>query len=160
VLSYAANQQGIAMLKKLKRLFAGAAITNTEPVDSDEQRLAAIALMVEIIAVDYQQKASEEQALLVILQREFDIDKAAAKALVNQAEQARAAATDYYRFTAEINQRYSAEQKIALIETLWRLAWADEEIHQLEEHVIRRLASLLHVSHKDFIAAKLRVLEA
>jgi uncharacterized tellurite resistance protein B-like protein len=148
------------MLKKLKRLFASSVISNTETVENDEQRLAAIALMVEIIAVDYQQKAAEEQALLAILQREFDIDKTAATALVNQAEQARVEATDYYRFTAEINQRYSAEQKIALIESLWRLAWADEEIHQLEEHVIRRLASLLHVSHKDFIAAKLRVLEA
>ena len=44
----------------------------------------------------------------------------------------------------------------ALIENLWRIAFADGELHHYEEHVIRRIAGLIHVSHMDFIAAKLR----
>jgi uncharacterized tellurite resistance protein B-like protein len=46
---------------------------------------------------------------------------------------------------------------VALIENLWRIAFADGELHHYEEHVIRRIADLIHVSHMDFIAAKLRV---
>jgi uncharacterized tellurite resistance protein B-like protein len=51
-------------------------------------------------------------------------------------------------------------KKIELIEHLWQLAYADKHLHELEQHVIRKLASLLYVSHKDFIAAKLRVEQA
>ena len=127
--------------------------------DEQANRLAAAALMVEIIAVDYQQRDEEKQALVTLLQREFDLDESEAEQLFKEAHHAREQATDYYHFVEKINRSYSAEQKIDLIEMLWQLAWSDNEIHQLEEHVIRRLAKLLYVSHKDFIATKLRVID-
>jgi len=37
---------------------------------------------------------------------------------------------------------------------LWRLALSDATIHELEEHVIRKLSELLYVPHGRFIAAK------
>ncbi|MEJ2426718.1 MAG: TerB family tellurite resistance protein, partial [Candidatus Thiodiazotropha sp.] len=72
-------------------------------------------------------------------------------------EREHAASTDYFQFTSLINKHYSAEQKVWLIEALWRVAFADQKLHQYEEHVIRRLSELLYVPHSDFIAAKLRV---
>ncbi|MBV2123299.1 MAG: TerB family tellurite resistance protein, partial [Candidatus Thiodiazotropha sp. (ex Ctena orbiculata)] len=50
------------------------------------------------------------------------------------------------------------EQKIQIIESLWQVAFADRQLHHYEEHVIRRLADLIHVSHGDFISAKHRVM--
>ena len=64
------------------------------------------------------------------------------------------AAIDYHQFTSLINQHYSQEQKIKLIEMLWQLAYADHTIDKFEEHLIRKLAELLHVPHKHFIQAK------
>ena len=148
------------MIDKLKQLFSASLGQNAERVLADHEqakKLAAVALMIEIIAVDEQQYEQEKSLLRQILTQQFDVTAQAAENLIQQAETAHADATDFYRFTSEINHYFDADEKIDLIEVLWQLAWADTHIHELEQHVIRRLANLLHVSHKDFIAAKLRV---
>jgi uncharacterized tellurite resistance protein B-like protein len=47
-----------------------------------------------------------------------------------------------------------------VVEAFWRVAFADQELHHYEEHVIRRLADLIHVPHSDFIAAKHRIMNS
>jgi len=146
------------MLTKLKQLFSAAEQFDSDEMLADEQ-LAVVALMIEIISIDDVEHQHEMQMLSTLLTRQFGVTAEQLAVLVQQAKQAHAKATDFYRFTSVINRRYDAEQKIQLIESLWRLAWADKSLDDLEEHVIRRLASLLYVSHKDFIAAKLRVMQ-
>lgn len=151
------------MIEKLKQMLNGTFGEQTEALLADREQsklLAAVALMVEIIAVDDEEHETEKAMLRSILSDRFNTTEDKAEQLISKAEQAHDDSTDYYRFTSEINREFSAEEKIELIESLWQLAWADEHIHELEQHVIRKLASLLHVSHKDFIAAKLRVVEA
>lgn len=151
------------MIEKLKQLLIQALGEDSETlmVDDEASRLlAAVALMIEIIAVDGQEHDAEKAMLRHILASRLNVDEAKVEKLIAQAEAAQAQATDFYRFTSEINQAFDADEKIDLIESLWQLAYADQHIHDLEQHVIRKLASLLHVSHKDFIAAKLRVTEA
>lgn len=148
------------MIDKLKQFLTNAFGEDSESLVSDREHsrlLAAVALMVEIIAVDDEQHEAEKAMLRQILTSRFDIDQSRAERLITQAEQAHEDSTDFYRFTSEINNEFNAEEKIELIESLWQLAYADDHLHDLEQHVIRKLASLLHVSHKDFIAAKLRV---
>ena len=53
-----------------------------------------------------------------------------------------------------------AVELIELVEQLWRVASADTVVHKYEEHIIRRICGLLHVSHREFIAAKLRAAES
>lgn len=151
------------MIDKLKQFMSSALGADTESLMADaEQRtlLAAVALMIEIIAVDDAEHEAEKAMLRQILSSRFNTGAEEADKLIAEAEAANNEATDFYRFTAEINDTFSAEQKIELIEHLWQLAYADDYLHELEQHVIRKLASLLYVSHKDFIAAKLRVAEA
>ncbi|WP_438971236.1 TerB family tellurite resistance protein [Methylophaga sp.] len=149
------------MIEKLKQIFSTTLGADTDAMLADKEqakKLAAVALMVEIIAVDDEQHEAEKKMLRQILAQQFAVSSQVADALIEKAEQAHEEATDFFRFTSEINEFFDAEEKIDLIESFWKLAWADEHIHELEQHVIRRLANLLHVSHKDFIAAKLRVI--
>lgn len=148
------------MIEKLKQMLSSTLGEQTYAILADREQsklLAAVALMVEIIAVDDEQHETEKSMLRHILTSRFNTSQHDAEQLIEQAEQAHEDSTDFFRFTSEINREFSAEEKIDLIESLWQLAWADEHIHELEQHVIRRLANLLHVSHKDFIATKLRV---
>ena len=96
-------------------------------------------------------------------------DRAAFETLVRQYDQAvlrlalhltgsDADAHDIYQFTSKIDATFSPERKVGLIEELWRAAYSDSVLHEYEEHLIRRVADLLHLSHSQFIAAKLRVL--
>ncbi len=118
-------------------------------------KLAAAALMIEVIAADYHFRDEERALLLAILQKRFSLDVDTAEKLLEEAEQAHKHSTDYFAFTSEINRRCDQQKKIEFIHTLWQLANADNEIHQIEQHVIRRISNLLHVSHSDFIAAKI-----
>lgn len=121
--------------------------------------LASAALMVEVLISDYERKPEEHETLLAVLKKSFSLDQTTAQTLFEQAKKAQHEATDYFRFTSQINDLCSPNEKITLIENLWRVAYADGELHHYEEHVIRRIADLIYVSHTDFITAKLRVVE-
>ena len=120
-------------------------------------RVAAAALLVEVIKADTDIGPDEKMAVLAAAQRKFGLEAGEAEALIALAEEESREAVDFYQFTSAINQAFSPEQKQRLVEELWRVALADEVIHRHEEYVIRKVADLIHVSHSAFIAAKLRV---
>jgi uncharacterized tellurite resistance protein B-like protein len=43
---------------------------------------------------------------------------------------------------------------------MWRVAYADAELSAYEQHTIRKIADLLYVPHRAYIAAKLRARDA
>lgn len=130
----------------------------TESADSAEHRarLAAAALLVEVTRSDDRISAQERAELLATMDRKFALEPEEGKQLIELAEAQAQQATDLYQFTSQINRVFSAQQKQRLIEELWRVAYADEVLHHYEEHLIRKIADLIHVPHTAFIVAKLR----
>ncbi len=120
--------------------------------------LAVAALMVEVMTADHDQDEIEIAVLKRLLKKQFQLSDDVADSLFQGALQAHNDATDYFAFTRQINEEYSMAEKIQLIESLWQMAAADDDIQAVEQHVIRRVAGLLHVSHSDFIACKLKVI--
>jgi uncharacterized tellurite resistance protein B-like protein len=118
--------------------------------------LAVAALLVEVLRADYDVAAGERQQVVQSIGKLLGLGDAESAALMELAERQIDQSHDLYQFTSMINQSYSAAEKERLVEHLWRVARADETIHKYEEHLIRRVADLLHVSHSSFIAAKLR----
>jgi len=119
-------------------------------------RLAVAALLVEVLRADFDVSADERRQVLGSLQRLLELDAAACEELLELAEVHIDRSHDLYQFTSAINRAYSPEDKQRLLEELWRVAHADERLHKYEEHLIRRVADLLHVRHSEFIATKLR----
>mgnify|MGYP003638398853 CR=1 FL=1 len=64
-------------------------------------------------------------------------------------------ATDFYQFTSTINENYSLEQRVKMLELLWQVAYADGELASIEEHIIRKISDLLHLRHSEYIQTKL-----
>jgi uncharacterized tellurite resistance protein B-like protein len=118
--------------------------------------LAIAALLVEVLRADFDVSGDERRHVLASLQRLLDLDPAASAELLELAEQRIDHSHDLYQFTSAINRTYSPEDKQRLLEELWGVAHADERLHKYEEHLIRRIADLLHVRHSEFIATKLR----
>ena len=121
-------------------------------------RLAVAALLVEIAISDFDASSEERRMILQIVSSGFRLTSEEAESLLSMAEDEHHASTDYFQFTRLINEHYTPAQKIDLVESLWKVAFADGELHRYEEHVIRRLADLLYVPHTDFIAAKHRAM--
>jgi uncharacterized tellurite resistance protein B-like protein len=147
------------MILRVKRFFE----KYFQPVETEvdvEQRLklATTALLIEMMRADLETSEQEETRLREILATHFKLNHAEIENTLLQASKESNDAADYYRFTSVINEHYSQEQKIQLVEQLWQLAWADGHIDRFEEHLVRTLADLLHVPHVRFIQAKHRVL--
>ena len=146
------------MLNRLQTFFdefLGTDSVNATPLPKRLQ-LASAALMVEVLHADEHVLDVEEAELRDILEQRFELDQREVLALIDLAYDEKHEATDYYAYTSLLNEHYSQQQKIDLIEDLWRLAFADDELDKYEEHLLRRLAELLHVSHADFIRTKHR----
>lgn len=148
------------MMQKIKQFFENHLAPGSSEMEQDPQhalRLAVAVLLFEVAESDYRQHPDEKAALVSAVQEHFHLSPGEARELLQLAAAEHADSTDYFQFTRLINQHYSPPQKVALIEALWRVAFADQKLHRYEEHVIRRLADLLYVPHADFIAAKHRV---
>ncbi|MEW8505262.1 MAG: TerB family tellurite resistance protein [Candidatus Thiodiazotropha sp.] len=151
------------MLKAIKDFFENYLIPVSE--EGGEQleqsiRLAVVVLLIEIAESDYENAPEERHAVLSAVQTQFGLNRVSAERLIALAKQEHDDSTDYFQFTRLINEHYSAEQKVKIVEAFWRVAFADQALHHYEEHVIRRLADLIHVPHSDFIAAKHRVMNS
>ncbi|MCL7939234.1 TerB family tellurite resistance protein [Halomonas sp. ATCH28] len=121
--------------------------------------LATAALLFEVARADYHLDDSEVALLRELLQRRFDLAEADLDELMRLAREEADSAVDHYRFVSLVKEHFDYEQRCELVRMMWSLSLADGEQHHLEEHRIRRLAELLHVSHSDFIRTKLRVQE-
>jgi uncharacterized tellurite resistance protein B-like protein len=100
----------------------------------------------------------EQEIILSLIHQNFSLTPEQTDSLIELAEQQRKAATDYFQFTSLINKEYSLEQKVRLIESLWKIAFIDGALDMNEEYLVRKIADLLHVPHIDFIMAKNRVM--
>jgi uncharacterized tellurite resistance protein B-like protein len=133
---------------------------SADPDPEHNLQIASAALMVEMMFADHACTPAEEQVLHELLAAHFELSTEETTGLLQLAHQEKHAATDYFQFTSLLNQHYSQQQKIELVEFLWEIAYADNELDKLEEHLIRRLADLLHVPHADFMQAKHRAMQA
>ncbi len=148
------------MLPKIKQFFESHFIAESSSSELDSEhalQLAMASLMIEVAESDYDNSPEEREILLNLVKQSFDLSLDEANELITLAKQEHAESTDYFQFTSLINQNYSASERIELIEKLWEVAFADKVLDKHEVHVIRRIADLIHVSHSDFIASKLRV---
>lgn len=121
--------------------------------------LAAAALLCEVMRADYEVTPDELATLRDQLRRHLSVSDEAIDKLMTLAQQEVDDAVDHYQFVSLIKADYDYGRRRELVRMMWSLALADGEHHHLEEHRIRQLADLLHVSHADFIRTKLQVQE-
>ena len=120
-------------------------------------KLATAALMTEMMQQDHKVVEEERLAVMDVLKKKFELSDDEARELFSLAQQEANDAVDYHQFTSLIARQYTQQQKIKVIEYLWTIAFADQHLDPHEEHMIRRIADLIYVSHKDLIKTKHKV---
>ena len=148
------------MLSAIRQFFERS-LASTEPGVRQGRtlELATATLLAEVVRLDGSIDPRERDAVLQAVRSQFRLSDEEAETLFRLAETEAREATDYYQFTSLIRQHYSQEQRQRLIELMWRAAYADEHLGAHEQHVIRKIADLLYVSHPAYIAAKMRARE-
>ena len=151
------------MLKTLKDLYdalTGAPTANAPQAQARALKLACAVLLIEVTRADASMDATERQAVLTALKRHLALDVDEAGHLLTLAAPEAKNAYDYHRFTSVINDHFSQEQKIQVVESMWKVAFADGHVDENENHIISKVAGLLYVTHGEYIAAKLYAKEA
>lgn len=120
-------------------------------------RLASAALMFELLKTDRHIDERETEMMRQVLQQTFALQDSCVAEIIALAEEEANQAVSLYEFTSLVNEAYAYEDKVLLVENLWRLALADQHLDKYEEQMIRKTADLLYVSHSDFIRTKLKV---
>ncbi|MGS5085915.1 tellurite resistance TerB family protein [Hydrogenophaga sp. A37] len=145
------------MLRTLKDLFDSftAPAEQAPAARQHTVQLATAVLLVEVIKADPATGPDEQAALFAALTTKFALAPDELARLVELAEATAKGLYDYHRFTSTLNEQFSQEQKIQVVEAMWQIAFADGHLDVHENHLISKVAGLLHVTHGEYIAAKL-----
>jgi uncharacterized tellurite resistance protein B-like protein len=126
-------------------------------VSEHSLQLATAALLIEMMKADANISEDESKTVVRIIQSKFNLSEDEIKILLLLAEEEIRKSTGYYEFTSLINKGLTYEQKVKVIEHLWEVAFVDKHLDKYEEYMVRKIADLIYVEHKDFIEAKLRI---
>lgn len=142
------------MLKSLKKL-----IKRPEHRSEDKElelKLAAATLMFEVVRSDGRVDDVELIYMEEILRREFNLNDEELGELFKQAKSSAHEATSLHNFTREICDNWGNTKRAKLLEYLWTLALADDQIDPHERHLVRKVAGLLHLNEKQIVQSRER----
>ena len=142
------------MLQSLKNIFASDQILNSEKENTEIDILSG--LMIEAANTDGEVTQEELNKISHSLINVFKEDPKAVEVSLTKAFENKDNSKSLYYYTSKLNKSYSNENKIKLIEVLWEIILADNEIHDFETNLIRRLAGLLYISDVECGNAKIR----
>lgn len=149
------------MIEKIRQFFnSNLSITgvnsagDSAPRDDHTLRLTTAALLIEVSQADFDLDAAEKASIVDTLRNTFNLSTMELDSLVTMAEEEVEQSTSLYQFTRLVNDFYDYEQKLTLISSMWQVAFADNNLDRYEEHLIRKVAELTYVTHKDFIRLK------
>ena len=142
------------MFQSLKNIFASDHILN-DGIENTEIDLLS-GLMIEAANTDGEVTQEELNKISHSLINIFKEDPKAVEVSLTKAFENKNNSRSLYYYTSKLNKSYSNENKIKLIEVLWEIILADNEIHDFETNLIRRLAGLLYISDVECGNAKIR----
>jgi len=148
------------MIDLVKGLFAksqGAGSAEQGKTASHDIRLAVCALFLEMANIDGEFSGSERENVISLLKRHHGLPDEHIPELMEASKKELKGSIDLWQFTNLINQNYSREEKIQIIEMVWEIVYADGRLDQHEDYLVHKLAKLLRLTHKDLIDAKLKV---
>ena len=151
------------MIDVVKKFFNKATAEVSRDVNQNtvhDIRVATCALLVEIARIDEKFTEAEMETILTILKQKYGLSQDHADALIAEAERELEKSVDLWQFTNLINENYSNEEKIKIIEILWQVVYVDGEMDQYEHYLMNKLQNLLRLTHDQLITAKLKVLNS
>lgn len=145
------------MLTSLKRFFDE--LRGVEPKGEfapGDYRIAAVALLVSMAHADGHVAPQEQRRLRRLIERRFELDSGAARRLLERAERSEREAVDLFQFTSVLKRELDEDGRLAVVELLWDMAYADGKADEVEESIVWRIAELLGVPGRDRMELKKR----
>ncbi len=148
----------LTMIKKFQELFHQFLCDNNVEISEDEEKkLAVYGILYEAARSDHVVEPSEQAVITEIMESYFSVTSEELADIQSKAEALHLESTDMFQITREVRKHLSREERLGLLDDLWRVAFADGYLDPQEASIIRRLSDLLGLEHKEFIDSKLKV---
>jgi uncharacterized tellurite resistance protein B-like protein len=151
------------MMDLLKKFFTKTTndATGAESVGTSlDVRIATCALLLEMAKIDGKFSELERKTVVEVLENSYQLSAERAAAFMEAADEQLEKSIDLWHFAKLINENYSTEEKVKIIEMVWQIIYTDGKLDKHEDYLAHKLATLLRLSHEQLIEAKLKVLHS
>lgn len=148
------------MLMRIKEFFKSNISIDEKKPEKDTShniQVATCALLIEMARIDDEFDQSEKDRIIEIIKSGYNLTEQEIDQLMDLAKQELDSRIDLWSFTNLINQHYTAQQKMKVIETIWEIVYADGRLSAHEDYLVHKLYKMLGLTHKQLIEAKMKV---
>lgn len=145
------------MFKKIKSLLNNN--SNTEATPERSLELAASALLVEAAVMDGNFDGDELNVISTLIRERFSLSPDEASELIDEATSEVENAVELYGFARTVKDNMEHDERVEIIEMLWKVVLADGHVDDFESNLIRRVAGLIYVSDRESGDARKRALD-
>jgi uncharacterized tellurite resistance protein B-like protein len=147
------------VIPKLKQLLREALGEDERPDGQHDLRLATAALLLEMARADREETAEERRTAETMLARHFSIECGAAEELLARADASLQHAVSLYEFTRVLNDTLSPAERRTVVQMVAEVAAADGNFDKHEQHLLSKLADLLHLRRAEYATIRASVLQ-
>ncbi len=148
------------MLDLIKKIMGSKEADSGEKEDGRDLNLATCAILIELANADGKFNKQEQDDIIKIFKTKYGLSEKDANDLLKSSNAELEKSIDLWKFTNIINQNYSLEEKLKVIEIIWEVAYSDGKLEKHEDYLVHKLANLLRLNHKQLIDAKLKVIDS
>ena len=125
--------------------------------DTNEVKSAASVLLLSIAKADGKIEVSELKIIHDIIAEFFNLEGSEADNIIEHGLNELKKSTDLFSYGKILNEHFSKQDKIDFICCVFEVAYIDEELHFMEQHLINKIANILNVGHSELIKAKIEM---
>ena len=148
------------MIDLIKKIIGSNGTDSEKKAETGDINLATCALLIELANIDGKFSKQERHNITNIFKTKYALSDEEIDELIKSSEAELEKSIDLWQFTNLINQNYSLEEKLKVIETVWEVAYSDGRLEQNEDYLVHKVATLLRLSHKQLIDTKLKILNS
>jgi len=115
----------------------------------NSDKIAVVALLISTAKYDGNFDDSEKLEIQKLIESYFSLSSQKTDDLFKAAEKLESEANDLHQFTRSLNEVLNEEEKLKIMELIWKIVMADGVIDNYEENLVRRLSGLLYLQDKD-----------
>ncbi len=140
------------MLDKFKKILSDKKDIQDEEFEAPQ--LAVASLMVTTALHDGEFDEIEKGEILNLLGNFYNLDNDRLNKLFEASYELVDSANDIHQFTSKINSFLTDDEKIMIIEMIWKIVIADGRIDDFENALVRKISGLLYID--DFKVGEIK----
>lgn len=129
------------------------------PYRHDPLRLATAAVLLDIAHADGEFTPAEDGDITGYLARMFQLSGEDTRELIEAADEIRRKTIDHFALTSYIRKNMTAEQRLDIVKTMWRMVYSDGTLTDYEGYLVKKMGDLMGIERHVIIDAKSAVLD-